>query len=642
MGMVKTYATLCLAALSLLAACSKEDEKPSGSSVSNDYFTAVITPYSTPGKTYIATGDGSDYSCWANGDAVNINGTSRTVTVSGDADSYTATIDADGIDAIADGYLAAYPAGRVSQNSGTAATFAWPETTCYATVASGAGAGKQSVEAPMVAYTTQRSLAFENVGLLTQFALKQSGSSNVKLKSISLITDQPIRGTYTIAYDGSGWTRTATGLDGYRRVLLCSEPLSLSSTAQSFYLSLPPVTGASTFTVEILLTVDGVRHRFSRTKSGTIGLEAGKCYDFGTLTYNVDSKTLTDHNSNEYTEVIPAGTESDPYPIKNASEWYYWCNAQASNSNAYFLLEDNFSVGETISEICGTVDGNGHTVTVSNCALIGHLNGGTVKNITTEGTITTYEYPVNSQKVCGAIAAYATDVTLINCTNKANISITTTENTFYLGGLIGSLKNTSSAEINGCRNEGDIVGSSSITTTTFTIGGLVGATTGFSTHIINCCNKGTIQHSIRSTHENSIGGIVGRMAGTNNKIENCYSIGAIIGTNSGSNGDNRGGITSSTSTTYIIQNCYCFSNDTTLNLCYNNSGTIRFCYHSGTNTRTTGNVGVDCNNLRNATTINRSEPNNLSNQLNSNIGTLNIAASAWSWTEVDGCTVFDH
>lgn len=592
MGMVKTYATLCLAALSLLAACSKEDEKPSGSSVSNDYFTAVITPYSIPGKTYIATGDSSDYSCWANGDAVNINGTSRTVTVSGDADSYTATIDADGIDAIADGYLAAYPAGRVSQNSGTAATFAWPETTCYATVASGAGAGKQSVEAPMVAYTTQRSLAFENVGLLTQFALKQSGSSNVKLKSISLITDQPIRGTYTIAYDGSGWTRTATGLDGYRRVLLCSEPLSLSSTAQSFYLSLPPVTGASTFTVEILLTVDGVRHRFSRTKSGTIGLEAGKCYDFGTLTYNVDSKTLTDHNSIEYTEVIPAGTESDPYPIGNGAEWTYWCGQYAATAGKYYLMDNDITVASAIGEFKGTLDGAGHTVTLTNCALFAKLDGATVKNVTTDGTVQNSQFEYNEiRNTCGSIAGYATGATVSNCINNATITYTGTTTQVDIGGIVGYA--AGGTTINRCKNNANITANA---TANVNLGGIVGVLTGNPSVLYNCVNRGTITNN--NTGESKVvGGVVGR-ATVLTQVYNSYTIGNVggYGDKGGFAGYNKG----------TIRNCYYFKLNSASYFCHTNEngGSIAGCYHSCNSTVKTnsGLTPTNCHSLTSATT----------------------------------------
>lgn len=636
MGMVNKYTFLLLtASAALFFGCSKEQEEAVEERHYSDYFTAEITPYGDDEKTYIEAGGSLDYSCWADEDAVNINGTVRAVDVNTTDANYSATIGADGIETVNGGFLAAYPGNAVSVRNNTA-TFTLPAATEYTTVGSGAGVGAQVVEAPMVAYTTARSLQFENVGLLTLFNLNIEGSGQIALQRITISCDQPLSGSYSLTRQGDGWQRDATGLEGTSRALVCNSPVTLNTTAKPFYLYLPPVAGASTFTVDVQLTVNGVRRHFTKTKTGTLNLVASKCYDFGTLTYHVASGTLTDHNSIEYTEKEPTGTEEDPYRIKNADEWYYWLGKYATISSAHFLLEDDFSVAVSIAGMHGTLNGNGHTVTVSNCALFNYMEGGTIKNITTEGSISTYFYSGSlSRKTCGVIACYAKDISLTNCNNKTNISQSETGTTFDVGGLIGYLDNEFSAELNNCRNEGIIAGTSE--NTTFNIGGIIGSTSRFNTHLINCSNIGDIRHNTNTEHTCNIGGIVGTMAGTNNKIENCYSIGAITSVSN----DKSGGITGALRATDTIQNCYCYSSNVTLNLCHDNRGTIRLCYHYGTNAIGTGNGSVtDCAKLSNATTI--QDGGSLYTELNNNISTLGITATAFRWTEANGYTVFEE
>lgn len=634
MGMVKNKALLYIAALVLmLSACCKSDDESSDTSAYKDFFTAILTSYNDTGKTYIEAGSDKDYSCWSNGDRVNINGTERAVTVSGDANRYTATIGADGIVADNGGFLAAYPADIVDVDAGTA-TFAIPSLSEYRTVASGAGAGMQVVDAPMVAFTSERTLQFENLGLLLLFNLKTEGSTPVSLQRITIHCDQPVCGNYSVTRQDNGWVRDASALSGNSRTLLCGESVMLNTSAQPFYLYLPPVTNATTFTVDIQLSVNGVRRHFIKTKEGDIDLHASKRYDFGTLTYHASTETLSDNNGIVYGEVEPAGTESDPYLIGNTAEWNYWCGQYATNPTKHFRMDGDITVANAIADFRGTLDGDGHTVTLGNCALIVHLNGGTVKNVTTradEPILTgNYAVPGTSRMAYGTISAYATDAILTNCTNKADITQSASANTFDVGGIVGYVDNPTHTEINGCRNEGHIDGSSA--NTTFNIGGIVGTTSRFSTHLINCCNLGAIRHTASANSACNLGGLVGLFGGVSNTIENCFSLGEVTGTGT----DQRGGITSQMGPAGTLQNCYCYSSDATLNLCQTNSvnGVIRFCYHYGTNTVSSGNAATNCATLANATTINRNAPNNLASQMNDNIMALSIS-DAWQWSEID-------
>lgn len=638
MGMVKSNALLYITTLTLLlSACCKSDDESEAASVRNDYFTAIIEPYGNPDKTYIETGSGHDYCCWSNGDRVNINGTLREVTVNGSAGNYTALIQANDIPAEAGGFLAAYPGDDAMINDGTV-TFTIPTTSEYRAITSGAGSGMQIVDAPMVTFTTERTLQFKNLGALLLFHLKVEGSGQIALQRISVSSDQPLCGNYSVSREGDGWTRDASALNGTLRSLECSEAESLGTAPHPFYLYLPPVENASTFHIDIQLSVNGVRRHFVKTKSGDIDLAASTCYDFGTLTYNTTSSTLIDNNNVTYEEVEPAGTESDPYLIGNTAEWIYWCNKYATVGGKQFRMDGDIAVANAIDEFNGTLDGDGHTVTLNNCALIAYLNGGTVTNVTTrtDEAISTSNYtvPNTSRKAYGTIAAYAANATLTHCTNQADITQSATANTFDVGGIVGYVDNPDGTLINGCSNEGDIDCMSA--NTTFNAGGIIGTTSRFSTHLVNCCNLGTISHSVSTENTCHLGGLVGFLGGVNNIIENSYSVGAV----SGDASDMRGGITSQMGSGGTLQNCYCYSADATLNLCQTNSvnGVIRFCYHYGTNTITSGNAATNCSTLANATTINREAPNHLATQLNSNIIMLSIT-NAWQWTETDGYTV---
>ena len=631
MGMVNKYTFLLLtASAALFFGCSKEQEEAVEERHYSDYFTAEITPYGDDEKTYIEAGGSLDYSCWADEDAVNINGIVRAVDVNTTDANYSATIGADGIETVNGGFLAAYPGNAVSVSNNTA-TFTLPATTEYATVGSGAGTGAQVVEAPMVAYTTARSLQFENVGLLTLFNLNIEGSGQIALQRITISCDQPLSGSYSLTRQGDGWQRNATGLEGTSRALVCNSPVTLNTTAKPFYLYLPPVAGASTFTVDVQLTINGVRRHFTKTKTGTLNLVASKCYDFGTLTYHVASGTLTDHNSIEYTEKEPAGTEEDPYRISNASEWYYWCGKYAATSGKHFLLEDDIIVTSSVAEFQGILNGNGHSVTLSNCSLFAYLNGGTVKNTITTGTVLNEQFIDNNNiYYSGGIAAYATNARVFNCINTAPIIVNAVAITkMHIGGIVGCAETTT---IEKCRNEANI-NTENLPLVLFNAGGIAGTISGSAENeltIINCCNIGNL--NIKGKSDSNVGGALGRATNFVNVV-NCYSRGSVTST-----GTNTGGFVGSSKASIIS----CYFHGTASYFCYSNGKTIQYCYHSCNYTvqhNTSSGVNpTTCLTLSNATTI--TGGTSLSGQLNQNIINLPISGAS-TWSAYNGVTVLD-
>ncbi len=192
----------------------------------------------------------------------------------------------------------------------------------------------------------------------------------------------------------------------------------------------------------------------------------------------------------------------------------------------------------------GTFDGAGHSIsglyvndTTRGNGLFGYVYvGGTVKNVTVSGSVTSPD-----QYNAGVVAILAGG-RIENCTNHADVAVGQNN---YAGGVCGYMTNYSakSSVVTGCRNTGKVSGKNFV-------GGIVGnASDG--TDVTNCRNSGAI-----SGTEN-VGGVVGssslpisgcsntgvitgakgKIAGivgfTNKNITECYNTGAVNGSSTG-------------------------------------------------------------------------------------------------------------
>ena len=162
-----------------------------------------------------------------------------------------------------------------------------------------------------------------------------------------------------------------------------------------------------------------------------------------------------------------------------------------------------------------TLDGMGHTVTVSS-PMFSHLSSNAViKNLIIEGNIDNYGF------YCGVVAMYSNNnVTFENIYNKADASASS-----YCASLLGYANNGCDIVIRNCLNEGDMTG-------TGVTAGLVGYVQDDTLTMENCINTGAIESS-----GNYAGGIVGRMgrdsegSGLNRlcTIKNCENYGTVKG-----------------------------------------------------------------------------------------------------------------
>lgn len=617
-----------------LASCNKDE--------SGEPFTLSTKHYNGGAKTYINSGTNKEYACWKDGDKVLINGTEKTVSVSSGSDNtYEATVDGSDI-AESESYISVYPASS-SSISGSAITTTIPQTTTYTTISSGAGAGCQVIDAPMAAYSTTRGLTYENICALTKFQVKAASGTTAKLLSLRIETDQNINGTLTAYANSGSWTTSLTG-SGTSRELSFGDGLELTSTAKAVYLYLPEVSDITSFTVYATVSFGGSVHYFYKTKTGSISLNKGYLYDFGTLTATQSGTTYTlaDDQSTSYGEKAPDGSAAFPYCINNATEWSNIMAAHATDAGAYFQLTGDFGITSSVPTFNGNLEGNGHTITLTNCAIFKTLTNSHINNIFINGECSfngiaplQHETGLN---LFGSLALYTENTEIKNCFSSASISFGTSVFVGYVGGLIGLCSNNTI--VNHCLFRGSILGR--IETT---VGGIVGRcknSSSYSSTIYNCTFNGSIDIA------GYVGGITGDIAGVGpTSIYNSYVI-----PSSSIKGINVGGICYNFSVQNSqIQNCFLFGTiNTTDNspnsrggICYKTSqGTnVSYCYYDNRScthdVRNNNGTVSNCSTLSNATTI--SGGADLATTLNSNISTLHLT-DALSWEEQDGIVTF--
>lgn len=175
----------------------------------------------------------------------------------------------------------------------------------------------------------------------------------------------------------------------------------------------------------------------------------------------------------------------------------------------------------------GTLDGNGHTVTVS-VPMFKQMDG-TVKDLTTVGEIKV-EATVTDKDTytaVGAVAAQSKGGQFSGITNKADITVTVTVSDAgklqsRVGGIAGRLNGADTpATFTLCNNEGNITSDGST-------GGIVGGSYCTNAVFDSCINKGTITNTSGISACFAGGGIVGYSGTGAIIIKNCINYGDVI------------------------------------------------------------------------------------------------------------------
>lgn len=209
--------------------------------------------------------------------------------------------------------------------------------------------------------------------------------------------------------------------------------------------------------------------------------------------------------------VIPASAAPSGTAIKDAAGF------AAMTANGTYYLDADITLTATYNTtFTGTLDGNGHTVTVS-VPMFKQMNG-TVKNLTVEGAITT---TIAASAHVGAVATQSQGGTFTNVINKADITVTVGDHEGYIGGLVGRLNGASpAAKFIHCANYGDIRAEGGV-------GGIAGVSYCTGATFDGCINYGDITSTNGVSKAKAAGGIYGYNGTGAVVVNNCANFGDI-------------------------------------------------------------------------------------------------------------------
>lgn len=515
----KLFAILAVACIFVMG-CREEND--------DEVFTALTQDYNDS-KDYIS----GNMVFWSDGDAVRINNGTYTIAVD-DNDSHRATINAEGVTALGGEYYAAYPADISNVVSAGHITFSLPQEEVYTE-----NDGKQVIHSVMAAKSNNRTFKFQNLCALLHFKVNASGDGiGDKLLAIEVETDKPMWGTITAEYGDNQWQVTSvSGTNATKRTLRFATPLVLSDSEKDIYLIVPPVSGARTFTLRMIVD-DGSVKVFEKTRTASTSFASGTLWHFNAV--NTYTGTAMKYGNDEVATVTD-GSEDHPYLVYSSENWAALASRMDSTGK-HITLANDINIGSTLNrEFKAILDGNGHTITLTtqNISLFGTINGGTVKNLTLAATndVTSPVMVTDGGKFFGILTGSAkSGATFENCTNDVNISCDIESSSTGIGGLIGKANGCS---ITNCTNNGNI------STNVTNIGGIVGQT-GSLTSFTGNVNNGniTITSSSETVNTEKCGGVAGLLSLFNNNdyISDCHNHGTISIAKASTNESYTGGI----------------------------------------------------------------------------------------------------
>ena len=244
------------------------------------------------------------------------------------------------------------------------------------------------------------------------------------------------------------------------------------------------------------------------------------------------------------------GTESDPYQITSADEFFWFVGHVNGGQNGICakLMNDVdlnsvawTPIGNEMTPYSGIFDGAGFTISglyvqggANYQGLFGYCRNATIKNVITANGI------VNGNNFTGSIVGYAEGTHIINCANGNDISSSGDSN----GGIVGKCVRT---EIKNCINNGNILKGR------YQNGGITGTAIDSS---IDCCvnygnisntdhtggiaaynDSGTVSNCLNVGNISTTGsmycytaGIIANNRFTNSVVKNCLNLGEMSGT----------------------------------------------------------------------------------------------------------------
>ena len=518
----------------LLGACSKEEDGNVTLRVNTEHYRGV-------GKAFV---DEQLFTCWSNNDAVQINGTEKTIFINTVGNETTCYIN--GVTP-AESYWSIFPssiATNATYSNGTIEGLTLPATQSYTVVD-----GKQMVPTVMTAYLGSRTgtISYHNACIALMITLHNNYSKTLLLNTVEVSDDQaPLNGAFRITgADGQTpalqWAG-GTVAEANKRLTMDfgTQGLRLPVAGQvTFFVILPPTDGYTNnkFTIGVTATDDvananGVTvYSFSHTQGSAAN---------GTFARNQLAPIAISLNDPHTMVLKGLGTTDNPYQISTPQDLQSMqklvsmgyepiVNAQPFASATYQLMQDidmtnNVLLGPIGTEsnhFTGLFDGQNHTLSNPKMpqGLFGHVSGATIKDLKVNGATV---HIVNAT-AGGVICARASKSVIDHCQVTGTVRFDSMPVTAtYIGTIVGDVVSTSSGTsvVRNCHAGAQMTVDGA--TAAHRVGGIAG-------HLLNSAlyNSYTLLNTAASTSHvivaaNAyVGGIVGRMDG-DAYVVNCY------------------------------------------------------------------------------------------------------------------------
>ena len=511
-----------LAAFCLMGAiaCSNELE------YQNDSRTVLTLEL--PGTTKTVLGEAQDGVrpvLWCKGDKISVNGVaSQALSIEENVPTASFVFEKELIAP----YSIIYPATMV-KNGGSVITLPSQQK-----VASGDNIVSGSM--PMAGYSTTESVMMKQVCGILGIRLKMGTEANlIRYIEVTALGGEPVCGDFTVDYQNGTLSSEAKDANVIRMEV--QKALSAES-ASAFNVILPAGVYSQGFSVKV---VDENGQAMIRNIGGRRELGAGKLMLMPELTFvpNGEEKGVeiaTPEDWNSFATAYNAGKYPDSQIATITADLDF--SSGSADKFVTLGLRDGAKQspdGNAKKYFAGTLNGNGKRIMnlKSDVPFIQAIGtGALVKDVNIDKTCSfTPWYGGEKQFEFGSLIGYCSDGTVKNCTSEATVTVSqcnAVANKFplYVGGLIGRNR---SASISGCTSSATIVSDATYVTdaaakTDLYIGGFTGYCSNPNGVLENCSNTGNI--SVASTALNIyVGGICARCsAGT---VTQCTNSGSI-------------------------------------------------------------------------------------------------------------------
>ncbi len=510
-----------LAAFCLMGAiaCSNELE------YQNDSRTVLTLEL--PGTTKTVLGDAQDGMrpvLWCKGDKISVNGVaSQALAIEENVPTASFVFEKE----LTAPYSIIYPATMV-KNGGSVITLPSQQK-----VASGDNIVSGSM--PMAGYSTTESVMMKQVCGILGIRLKMGTEANlIRYIEVTALGGEPVCGDFTVDYQNGTLSSEAKDANVIRMEV--QKALSAES-ASAFNVILPAGVYSAGFQVKV---VDENGRAMVRSIKGSRKLEAGKLMLMPELTFvpngeenGVEIATPEDWNS--FATAYNAGKYPDSQIATITADLDF--SSGSADKFVTLGLRDGAkqSPDGQAKYFAGTLNGNGKRIMnlKSDVPFIQAIGtGALVKDVNIDKTCSfTPWYGGEKQFEFGSLIGYCSDGTVKNCTSEATVTVSqcnavANKKPLYVGGLIGRNR---SAAISDCTSAVTIVSDATYVTdvkakTSLYIGGFTGYCSNSDGVLEKCTNTGNI--SVASTALNIyVGGICARCsAGT---VTQCTNSGSI-------------------------------------------------------------------------------------------------------------------